>query len=229
MCRLGEPVAFRRRRWPRPSAESSGFRDEFRVRRGFNSHDAASRRQRWDRTGPPSPSASSRTVASYTCTATGCSGRSTRPTSWFGRRSFDTAWRQRERLESDSWLRAWLYRIATTRLPRCARDELSPYVVAECGRRAPGCSRTPTTCSTRSRATPDLDGPVTRETIELAYVAALQLLPPRQRAALILRDVLGWSMRETAGLLDTTIVAANSALQRARVAMQTHLPCRAVE
>jgi RNA polymerase sigma-70 factor (ECF subfamily) len=114
---------------------------------------------------------------------------------------FDTAWHQRDRLESDWWLRAWLYRIATTAcldaLGTSTRRASSPSAVA---------------------AAP------TGEAIDMPLVAALQLLPPRQRAALILRDVLGWSMRETAGLLDTTIVAANSALQRARAAMQEHPP-----
>jgi RNA polymerase sigma-70 factor, ECF subfamily len=119
------------------------------------------------------------------------------------------AWRGIVRFEPRSELSAWLYRIATNvclrMLERRGRHDaalvdahLQPY---------PDVLLEP--------ETPELEAE-RRETIGLAFVAAMQLLPPRQRAALILRDVLGWSAREAADTLGLSVVATNSALQRAR-------------
>jgi RNA polymerase sigma-70 factor (TIGR02960 family) len=141
------------------------------------------------------------------------------------------AWRNRERFEGGTFFRAWLYRIATnvcldmirgrSRRLRALRSFaevpwLQPYPDRLLDEVAP------------SDQAPDAVV-VSRETIELAFLAALQVLPPRQRAALILRDVLGWSASETASLLDTSVAAANSALQRARATMQEHLPSHRLE
>lgn len=138
------------------------------------------------------------------------------------------AWRSRASFDGSSLFRAWLYRIATNvcldMLRRNSRrlthmhnfsevPWLQPYPDALLDEVAP------------SDEQPDAVV-VERETIELAFLAAMQLLPPRQRAALIARDVLGWPANETASLLETSVPAANSALQRARATMQEHLPAR---
>jgi RNA polymerase sigma-70 factor, ECF subfamily len=123
---------------------------------------------------------------------------------------FLRAWRSRETFEERSSARTWLYRIATNACLdtlRRATPALQPYpdqLLDE----SPG---------------PDAVA-VGRETICLAFLAAIQLLPPRQRAALILRDVLSWSATEAAALLDTTVPAVNSALQRARATLRERWP-----
>ncbi|HEY4854178.1 MAG TPA: RNA polymerase subunit sigma-70 [Streptosporangiaceae bacterium] len=140
--------------------------------------------------------------------------------------TFLRAWRHRERFEGESLLRAWLYRIATNVCLDMirARSRRVPefHSFAEVSWLQPYPDRL------LDEIAPAEDQPdavaVARETIELAFLAALQILPARQRAALILRDVLGMPARETASLLDTTVAAANSALQRARATMQEHLP-----
>ena len=134
--------------------------------------------------------------------------------------TFLRAWRARDTYDGRTYFRAWLYKIATNicldvvRRP-AARDLvwLQPYPDRLLDEIAP------------SHDQPDVVA-VDRETIELTFLIALQELPARQRAALIARDVLGWSAAETAGLLDTSVAAANSALQRARVTMQQRLPVR---
>jgi RNA polymerase sigma-70 factor (ECF subfamily) len=138
--------------------------------------------------------------------------------------TFLRAERQRQRLENGSWFRAWLYRIATNAcldaVGRSGRRAAAPLSPAEVPWLQPYPDRLLDETASGDRA-PIVAAP---ETIELAYICALQLLAPRQRAALILRDVVGWSMRETAGLLDASIVAADSALQRARASLPSQLP-----
>jgi RNA polymerase sigma-70 factor (ECF subfamily) len=140
--------------------------------------------------------------------------------------TFLRAWRNRDNFEDGSNFRAWLYRIATNvcldMIRSTSRRAGEVRSLAEVPWLQPYPDRV------LDEIAPSDDQPdavvVSRETIELAFLAALQVLPPRQRAALILRDVLGWPASETAALLDTSVAAANSALQRARATMQDHLP-----
>ncbi len=141
------------------------------------------------------------------------------------------AWRGREGFGGASLARAWLYRIATNvcldLLRRRSRRLTAVPSLAEVPWLQPYPDRL------LDEAGPGPDQPdavaVDRETIELTFLAAMQVLPPRQRAVLILRDVLGWPASEAAALLETSVAAANSALQRARVTMQAHLPERRTE
>lgn len=142
--------------------------------------------------------------------------------------TFLRAWRARETFDGSSLVRAWLYRIATNvcldTLRRTARRLTGFHTFAE----VPWL--TPYPDLLLDEIAPADDEPdavvVERETIELAFLAALQVLPPRQRATLIARDVLGWPASETAAALDTSVPAVNSALQRARATMGAHLPAR---
>ena len=141
------------------------------------------------------------------------------------------AWRALDRFEGRAALRSWLYRIATNvcldmldgRERRARPMDLGP--VARAGR------------STNLNALPEVTwiepmpgrlaragrrpgrGDRARETIRLAFVAALQHLPPRQRAVLILCEVLRWKASEVAELLETSVASVNSALQRARATL----------
>ncbi|SDL37501.1 RNA polymerase sigma-70 factor, ECF subfamily [Nonomuraea jiangxiensis] len=153
--------------------------------------------------------------------------------------TFLRAWRGLAGFEGRSTFRGWLYRIATNAcldvLAQRPRRVL-PYEVAPAARgdtALPEPVDHPWLEPYPDRLLPDADAPdaaaVERETIELAFLAAIQHLPPRQRAVLILRDVLGWPAKDTAALLDLSVAAVKSALQRARVTMRRHLPRRRSE
>jgi RNA polymerase sigma-70 factor (ECF subfamily) len=127
------------------------------------------------------------------------------------------AWSRLERFERRASIHTWLYRIATNacldeleRRPRRA-EPMQPFPDARI-----------------EAATEPLFDPAARyalrEGMELALLTAIQQLPGRQRATLILRDVLGWSSPEVAELLDSTVAAVNSALQRARATIELELP-----
>jgi len=145
--------------------------------------------------------------------------------------TFLRAWRRREQFQGGPWFRAWLYRIATNAcLDRIRRDRRRVPTVRSFAE-VPWLQPYPDGVLDEVAATDDEPDAVVvaRETIELAFLAALQLLPPRQRAALIARDVLGWTAAETAALLDTSVAAANSALQRARATLAHELPERRLD
>jgi RNA polymerase sigma-70 factor, ECF subfamily len=148
------------------------------------------------------------------------------------------AWRGLDRFEGRSSLRSWLYTIATnTCLNAIARrpKRVLPvdYGPAADPHDAPG---EPVVESVWVEPYPDEilgveDGYASpearyemRESVELAFVAALQHLPPNQRAALVLREVLGFSAKEVADQLDTSVASVNSALQRARAAVEERVP-----
>ncbi len=138
--------------------------------------------------------------------------------------TFLRAWRRRETFEGRSTFRAWLYRIATNAcLDLLAKRRPEPATGGEVLWLQPYPDRL-----LDELPADDADEPealaVARETIELAYVVAVQHLAPRPRAALILRDVLGWPAKDVAELLGDSVNSVNSALQRARAGMREHLP-----
>lgn len=141
------------------------------------------------------------------------------------------AWRGLDRFEGRSQLRSWLYRIATNvcltmlegRKRRARPMDLGPASAADVALPAPMGEDAWIEPVPDAMVAP-MDGDpaevaLRRESIRLAFVAALQHLPPRQRAVLILREVLRWSAAEVAELLETTPVSVNSALQRARATL----------
>jgi RNA polymerase sigma-70 factor (TIGR02960 family) len=134
------------------------------------------------------------------------------------------AWRRRETFEGRSTLRAWLYRIATNAcLDLLAKRRPEPATGGEVQWLQPYPDRLLDELTADVADEPEALA-VARETIELAYVIAVQHLAPRPRAALILRDVLGWSAKDVAELLGDSVNSVNSALQRARSGMREHLP-----
>jgi RNA polymerase sigma-70 factor (TIGR02960 family) len=149
-----------------------------------------------------------------------------------------SAWRGLDGYEERASMRAWLYKIATNRCLNVLRDG------ARRPQEQPGLSFEPPR-PTRFGEVPWLEpypdalldelpdtapGPDTRyearEAVALAFVTSLQRLPPRQRAALVLRDVLGFRAAEVATMLDTTETSVNSALQRARATLDATTPPR---
>jgi len=141
------------------------------------------------------------------------------------------AWKNIDRFEGRSSLRSWLYRIATNVCldmvqgpqRRARAMDMGPATTAD----KPNLERLPESAwvlpALDGRVLPEAGDPAEvaeqRDSIRLAFVAALQHLPPRQRAVLILREVLRWQATEVAELLDTTVASVNSALQRARATL----------
>jgi len=131
------------------------------------------------------------------------------------------AWKALERFELRASVQTWLYRIATN----ACLDEIERR-----GSRPERVEPFPTELQNMA-ASPTYDPAARyalREGMELALLSAIQLLPGRQRAVLILRDVLGWTGPEVATLLDGTVASVNSALQRARATIDAALPERAI-
>ena len=138
------------------------------------------------------------------------------------------AWRSLDRFEGRASLRSWLYRIATNvcldmlegRQRRARPMDLGPASTADVAIGPALPEATWIEPIPDGHALPADSDPaelaIARETIRLAFVAALQHLPPRQRAVLILREVLRWKASEVAQLLDASVASVNSALQRAR-------------
>jgi RNA polymerase sigma-70 factor (ECF subfamily) len=140
------------------------------------------------------------------------------------------AWRSRESFEGRSSPRTWLYRVATNACLDTLRRDAR--------RTVPASGSTPSTATMPwvqpypdvllNEMAADQPGPeavaVSRETLSLAFLAAIQLLPPRQRAVLILRDVVTWPAAEVGDLLDMSVAAVNSALQRARATLRDQWP-----
>jgi RNA polymerase sigma-70 factor (ECF subfamily) len=152
--------------------------------------------------------------------------------------TFLRAWQKRDTYQGRASFRAWLYRIATNAcLDFLARHDRRVVEISARGDTASGPASAPHVAwlqpypdrllEQAGAADADPEAAIVRtETIELAYLIAMQYLPPKQRAVLILRDVLEWSASETAQLLDSSVPAVNGALQRARATLRERGPTR---
>jgi RNA polymerase sigma-70 factor (ECF subfamily) len=146
------------------------------------------------------------------------------------RETFVRAWRRRETYQVRSSFRAWLYRIATnacldflTRKPHDGQVAAAPSGTTPPAAMIPWLQPYPDRLLDAAAANAE-DAVTGKETIELPYLAAVQHLPPKQRAVLILRDILGWPAKDAAAALETTVASVNSSLQRARPTLRRHLP-----
>ncbi len=145
--------------------------------------------------------------------------------------TFIRAWKAFDRFEGRSALRSWLYRIATNvcfDMLEGRKRRARPMDLGPAGEPIVENLRTPDVSWLEpmpdARVVPDGDPAevvAARESVRLAFVAALQHLPPRQRAVLILCEVLRWQASEVAELLDTSVASVNSALQRARATLES--------
>jgi len=140
--------------------------------------------------------------------------------------TFLRAWNKRQSFKGHAALRTWLYRIATN----ACLDFLDKRTPVPSGLSDPG-SELLYLQPYPDRMLPEdpQESVVARETIELAFIVAVQHLPPRQRAVFILRDVLGWPASTAADALGLTVASVTSALQRARVTMRERLPDRRLD
>jgi RNA polymerase sigma-70 factor (TIGR02960 family) len=143
--------------------------------------------------------------------------------------TFLRAWNKRESFKGHAALRTWLYRIATN---ACLdflekRNDRTPVPSGLSDRGSEVLYLQP--YPERMLPEDPQESVVSRETIELAFIVAVQHLPPRQRAVFILRDVLGWPASATADALELTVASVTSALQRARGTMRERLPDRRLD
>lgn len=137
--------------------------------------------------------------------------------------AFLRAWRRRETYEGRSSVRAWLYRIATNAcLDALDKRPRQPTASGEIAWLQPYPDELLEQLPDRREGPEDVA--LAKETVELAFITAIQHLAPLPRAVLVLRDVLGCSAKETARLLETTEASVNSALQRARGGLRKNLP-----